>query len=81
MSAIPESPDAILSRSATAAALTEAGYPTTAATLATYACRGNNGPPYRLFGRRPQYRWGDVIQWAKARTSKLITSRSELDAA
>ena len=32
-------------------------------TLATKASRGG-GPPYRLFGRKPLYRWGDGLDWA-----------------
>jgi hypothetical protein len=66
MSKIPQNLDALLSRALTAAALTESGYPVRKATLATRATRGG-GPPYRLFGRRPLYRWGDALAWAQSR--------------
>jgi len=69
MNAIPENPDALLSRALTAAALTEAGYPVSKATLASKATRGG-GPPYRLFGRRPLYRWNDVLAWARSRCTE-----------
>jgi hypothetical protein len=29
------------------------------------ATRGG-GPRYRLFGRKPLYRWGDALEWARA---------------
>jgi len=71
--------DALLTRDSVAAALTEAGYPISGATLATKATRGG-GPPYRLFGRRPLYRWGEAISWAESKLSKPIRSTSELAA-
>lgn len=80
MTAIPNDPDAKLTRRATAEALTAAGYPVTLSTLATMATRGN-GPPFMRFGRRPIYRWGDVLEWAIGRTSKPVHSTSELQAA
>jgi hypothetical protein len=64
MTAIPENPDALLTRAQAGAALTEAGFPVSPATLSTKATRGG-GPPYRLFGRKPLYRWGDVLAWAQ----------------
>jgi hypothetical protein len=75
-SSIPSNPDALLTREKTAAALTEAGYPTAPATLATKATRGG-GPPYRLFGVKPLYRWGDSIAWAQSRLSQPRRSTSE----
>jgi hypothetical protein len=77
---IPENPDALLTRDQTAAALTAAGYPVKAKTLATKATRGG-GPTYRLFGVRPLYRWADALAWAQSRLSAPITATSELDAA
>jgi hypothetical protein len=77
---IPENPDARLTRNATAAALTAAGFPIKAATLATKATRGG-GPPYQRFGCRPLYRWADALRWAQSRLSPPIGSTSELDAA
>jgi alkylation response protein AidB-like acyl-CoA dehydrogenase len=68
--------DAYLDRIETAAALTEAGYRTSPATLATKATRGG-GPPYQLYGRKPLYRWGDALEWAKARLSRPVTNTSE----
>lgn len=65
MSAIPDSPDALLDRARTANALTEAGFPMAKATLATKATRGG-GPPFRRFGARPLYKWSDAIAWAES---------------
>jgi hypothetical protein len=78
-SAIPSDPDALLVRKRTAEALTEAGFPTSSATLATKATRGG-GPPYRLYGRIPIYRWGDALAWAQSRLSDPVRSTSERDA-
>jgi hypothetical protein len=66
----PDLPDteALLRRSALAAALTAKGYPIATATLATQATRGG-GPPYRSFGRAAIYRWGDALTWAEGRLS------------
>lgn len=77
---IPDNLDAMLTRDVTAAALTASGFPVSGATLATKATRGG-GPTYRLFGRRPLYRWGDALDWARARLSKPATSTSEMEAA
>ena len=46
---ISENSDTRLTRNATAAALTAAGFPIRAATLATKATRGG-GPPFQRFG-------------------------------
>ena len=78
MSIIPEDLDAFLPRKETAAALTASGYPVAETTLATKATRGG-GPVYRLFGRRPIYRWGDSLAWAQAKLSPPIRSTAELD--
>ena len=80
MNHIPDNPDALLTRDRTAEALTDAGFPVTAATLATKATRGG-GPPFRRFGTRPLYRWGDALEWAESRLSKPIHSTSELGVA
>ena len=77
---VPNDPDAMMTRDALAVALSAAGYPISAATLATKATRGG-GPEYRLFGRRPLYRWTDALDWAQGRLSKPVTSSSELEAA
>jgi hypothetical protein len=58
--------DDLLTRDQTAVALTAAGYPVKSATLSTKATRGG-GPPFRLFGSRPLYKWGDAIDWAEGR--------------
>ena len=68
--------DTMLTRDAVAAALKAAGFPVSAATLATKATRGG-GPPYRLFGRRPLYRWGDALDWARSRLSAPVANTSE----
>jgi hypothetical protein len=73
-------PDALLRRRKTAEALTTAGFPITAATLATMACRGG-GPRYRLFGRVPLYNWSDALAWAEARLTAPRNSTSDGDAA
>lgn len=77
---IPETPDSLLTRERAAAALTAAGYPVRAKTLATKATRGG-GPPYRKFGLRVLYRWGDALAWAEGRLSEAYSSTSERDAA
>jgi hypothetical protein len=78
MTQIPTDPDTLLRRGATADVLTEAGFPTTHATLATKATRGG-GPPFRLYGRIPLYRWGDSLAWARSRLTKPICTTSELE--
>jgi hypothetical protein len=75
---IPDNPEQLLRRRRTAEALTEAGFPTAEATLATKASRGG-GPPFRSFGRIPLYRWGDALTWAKSRLSAPRGSTSEAD--
>jgi len=75
---IPDNEDALLRRRAVAEALTEAGYPTAPGTLATKATRGG-GPPFRLYGRIPLYRWGDALSWARSRLSRPVSSTAEFD--
>jgi hypothetical protein len=77
---IPDTPDALLRRRDTAAALTAAGFPIATPTLATKATRGG-GPPYRRFGAVALYRWGDALDWARSRLSPPRCSTSESDAA
>jgi hypothetical protein len=79
MTFIPGNPDAFLTREQLAAALTEAGFPVRAKTLATKACRGG-GPPYRLFGPRALYTWREGLGWAQSQLGPTIASTSELDA-
>jgi len=71
-------PDALLTRAAAAVALNNAGYPIARATLATKATRGG-GPPFRRFGQRVLYRWGDLLDWAQSRLSAPMRSTSEAD--
>ena len=73
-------PNALLRRRAAAAALTAAGYPTAAATLATLACRGG-GPKFCKYGRYPVYCRRDLVIWAQSRLSAPVSSTSELDPA
>ena len=75
---IPADPETLLRRTATAEALTAKGYPTSDKTLATKATRGG-GPPYRLFGRIPLYKWADALAWAEARLSPPRWNTSEGD--
>jgi len=77
---IPQSLDALLGRKQTAEALTQAGYPVASATLTTMASRGG-GPPYKLFGPRALYRWGDSLDWARQRLSAPRRSAAEHAAA
>lgn len=69
-------PDARLSRRDIASALTRAGYPISAATLASMATRGG-GPVYTLFNGRALYRTGDALAWAESRTSAPRTTACE----
>ena len=78
MMTIPNSLDALLTRDRTAEALTQAGYPVRAKTLATKASRGG-GPPFRHFGPRVLYRWADALMWAQSRLSRVHTSTSTAD--
>jgi hypothetical protein len=77
---IPENLDTLLTRDRTAAALTAAGFPTSAATLATMATRGG-GPPYQKYGPRVIYRWGAALAWAKGRLSGPVHTTSESNTA
>lgn len=77
MTDIPNTADALLTREKVAAALTAAGFPTRAKTLATKATRGG-GPPYRLYSARALYRWGGALDWARSRLTQVIHSTSEL---
>ena len=78
MTTIPTNPDTRLRRKEAADALRAAGFPISDKTLATKASRGG-GPPYRLFGRVPLYRWGDSLAWAEGRLSAPRRSTSEAD--
>jgi hypothetical protein len=71
-------PEAFLTRDQTAAALTEMGFLVKSKTLATKATRGG-GPPYRKFGPRALYRWGDALKWARERLTPPRRSTSEID--
>ena len=76
---VPEHPNALLTRAQTGAGLRAEGYPVADKTLATLASRGG-GPPYRRFGARVLYRWGDALDWARSRLSAPLHSTSEADA-
>jgi len=77
---IPDNSDALLTRRRTAEALTEAGFPVKAKTLATKATRGG-GPPYCKFGLRVLYRSDDALSWAEGRLTAPRSSTSEQDRA
>jgi hypothetical protein len=79
VSIIPTDPNVLLLRVPTADALTAAGYPVKPKTLATKATRGG-GPPYRLFGQRALYRWGDALAWAQSRLTPPRANTSEGEA-
>ncbi len=76
---LPDGLDTLLTRTRAAAALTAIGYVTSPATLATKVTRGG-GPPYRMYGPRALYRWGDCLTWAQNRMSQPRRSSSELNA-
>ncbi len=73
-------PNSVLQTNALAKALTESGYPTSPATLATKRSRGG-GPPYRRWGRIPIYTWGEALEWAQNRLGEPHCSTSVEDAA
>ena len=50
------------------AALTAAGYKTSEASLAAFACRGG-GPPFGTYGRTPLYSLSVALEWARGRSS------------
>lgn len=78
--AIPNDPETLLTRKQLAAALTEAGYPISPATLQTKASRGG-GPPYRKFGPRALHPWGLSLEWARSKLGPLVASTSQLSVA
>ena len=63
----------LLTRQQAASELTTAGYPMTAKTLATLACRGGGPQFLRFGGRRVLYRLADLFAWAEGR---LVEPRS-----
>jgi hypothetical protein len=63
---IPDDPDTWLRRAALAEALTCRGLTISTATLASMAVRGG-GPPFKIWGAYPLYRWGDAWTWAQMR--------------
>ncbi len=69
MSHMPPAADDLLTRDATAEALTEAGYPIRTATLATMATR-SGGPPYAVFNGKALYRWRTSLAWAESRLTR-----------
>jgi hypothetical protein len=75
--AIPSDPATRLLRGPLAAALTEAGYPIKATTLARKASVGG-GPPFSKFGRWPLYEWGSSLEWAQSQLSPVVQSTSKL---
>lgn len=77
---ITSNPDALLMRDQAAVALTERGYKTSKATLATLASRGG-GPTFVKYGPRPLYRLSDLLAWAQSRLTPPRNSTSEADAA
>jgi hypothetical protein len=79
MVAIPNDPDARLTRERAAEALTALGFRVSARTLATKATRGG-GPPYALFCGRAVYKWADVLAWAQSLTTPPRRSTAEADA-
>jgi hypothetical protein len=77
---IPANPDTLLTRASASATLTVAGYRVSKAPLASMASRGV-GPRYRLFGRQPLYRWGDLLDWVESRCHEPKRRRAQGDLA
>jgi hypothetical protein len=77
---IPVNSDALFLREQAADALTQRGYKTSKATLATLATRGG-GPVFVKYGPRPVYRLADLLAWAESRLTPPRHSTSEADAA
>jgi hypothetical protein len=77
---LPTHADMLLMREQAAAALTERGYKTSKATLATLATRGG-GPVFVKYGPRPLYRLADLLAWAESRLTAPRRTTSEADAA
>jgi hypothetical protein len=67
-----------MSRKATVAALTAAGYRVSDKTLSTLASRGG-GPPFHKFGAHVLYRWGPSLDWARRRLTPPRRSTAEAD--
>lgn len=67
-------PHARMSRDEAAAALREAGFTITSATLATRAAR-RTGPPTEVFSGRPVYEWQSTLDWARDDAARKATSR------
>ena len=63
-----DSSEALLTRDAVAVALTKAGYPASASTLAAMKCRGG-GSPFEVYGRTPLYQFSQCLDWAKKRSA------------
>ena len=63
-------------RKQAAQALTERGYPISAAQLAKLACTGE-GPEISYFGRYPIYPADKLFAWAEARSSSPVRSTAE----
>jgi hypothetical protein len=68
--------DSYVRRAELSSALAAAGFPIALATLNSLATRGG-GPPYRMWGRFPIYRWADALAWARNRLSEPAHSSSE----
>src|SRR5258708_21554888 len=71
-----DNPDQLLRRDGVAEGLQSLGYPISAKTLATMACRGG-GPPYEVFGRIPLYRRGLSRAWAQSRLASPARSTAK----
>ena len=77
---IPSDPETLLTGKALAGALTQRGFPISSATLTTRRTRGG-GPPFRKFGPRVLYDWGESLEWARSKLSPAVNSTAQLDAA
>ena len=70
MTFIPNQPQ-LLTREQIASALTAAGFPISAKTLASRVSRGG-GPPFQKFGHRALYRLDASLDWAHDQLSPSV---------
>lgn len=66
-----------LTREKAASFLSDLGMPVAKTTLGKLACIGG-GPTFHKFGQRTLYKPSDLLAWAESRTSKPLSSTSEV---
>jgi hypothetical protein len=76
----PEDPkdngdEPLMTRAQLAERLTDAGFPTTKGSLNTWASLKVGPPVDAWWGKRPMYRWGPSLAWAKGRLKNKPPSK------